>query len=131
MPSYDIDTAAFVVMAPKKWVDNVTSHHVLPGVDSSRRGVRREFSFDAVVLLAIVRSMVDELGIPLLRALEVATQACVEPDGSVAFPSGSRFCIDQNAVAQSVRQRLLEAAESVPRIRRGRPPQHSRREPAT
>ncbi len=127
MPSYDIGTAAFVVGAPSKWVDNLTSHHTLAGVESKRRGVRREFSFDAVVLLSVVRWMVDELGVPVQRAIEVAEAACRDPDGSVRFANGFRFSIDQEAVTREVRQRLLEAAESVPRIRRGRPPQHQDR----
>ena len=122
MPSYDIGTAAFVVGAPRKWVDNLASHHSLSGVESKRRGIRREFSFDAVVLLAVVRWLVDELGLPLRRAVEVAENACRDPDGSVSFPNGFRLSIDQEAVTREVRQRLLEAAESVPRIRRGRPP---------
>jgi len=127
MPAYDIGTVAFVVGAPKKWVDNITSHHALSGVECKRRGVRREFSFDAVVLLAVVRWMVDELGVPLRRAIEVAEVACRDPDGSVSFPNGFRFSIDQEAVSREVRQRLLEAAESVPRIRRGRPPRRQDR----
>ena len=124
MPTYDIATAAFVVGAPRKWVDNLTSHHTLSGVESRRRGVRREFSFDAVVLLAVVRWMGDELGVPMQRAIEVAEAACRDPDGSVRFSNGFRFSIDQEAVIREVQQRLLEAAESVPRIRRGRPPRH-------
>ena len=127
MPSYDLRTAAFVVRAPKKWVDNVTSHHVLQGVDSRKRGVRREFSFEAVVLLAVVRSMIDELGVPVRRAVEVAEQALRNADGSVSFPSGASFSIEQELVVRDVRQRLLEAAESVPRIHRGRPPRHQNR----
>lgn len=127
MPSYDISTAAFVVRAPKKWVDNVTSHHALSGVDSSKRGVRREFSFEGVVLLALIRSMIDDLGVPLRRAIEVAEKALRSVDGSVGFPSGSTFSIQQEMIVRDVRQRLLEAAESVPRIRRGRPPRHQHR----
>ena len=121
MPSYDIGTTAFVVGTHRKWVDNVISHYALAGVESHSRGVRREFSFDAVVLLTVIRSMIDELGVPVQRAIEVAEQATKDHDGSVSFPSGSRFSLDRDAVARHVTQRLLEAAESVPRIRRGRP----------
>ena len=121
MPSYDLRTAAFAVGVPKKWVDNLTSHHPLTGVDSTRRGVRREFSFDAVVLLSIVRALIDELGVPLRRAVEVAEQAHRSENGSVRFRSGAQLSVDIESVAREIRQRLLEAVESVPRIRRGRP----------
>ncbi len=121
MPSYDIGTTSFVVRAPRKWVDNVASHHALPGVESSGRGVRREFSFEALVLLSIVRLLIDELGLPLRRAVDVANLVCGSHEGTVTFPSGVSFTLDQDALAEEVRQRLLEAAESVPRIRRGRP----------
>ncbi len=125
MPSYDLRTIAFVVGAPRKWVDNVTSHHELTGVDSKRRGVRREFSFEAAVLLSIIRALIDELGVPLRRAIEVAERAHDSEDGSVLLPSGSRLSVDRESVAREVRRRLLEAAESVPRIRRGRPPRRA------
>jgi hypothetical protein len=125
MPSYDIRTAAFVVRATRKWVDNVASHHLLPGVGCTGRGVDREFSFEAVVLLAAVRMLTEELEMPLRRAVGVADEVCRSSDGTVTFPSGVRCFVDQDALVQEVRQRLLEAAESVPRIRRGRPRRHA------
>ena len=121
MPSYDIGTTAFVVRSPRKWVDNVASHHALPGVESSGRGARREFSFEALVLLSVVRLLIDDLELPLRRAVDVANLLCGSHRGTVTFPSGVSFTVDQDALAEEVRQRLLEAAESVPRIRRGRP----------
>jgi hypothetical protein len=130
MPSYDIGTAAFAVGAPKKWVDNLASHHRLPGVDSTRRGVRREFSFEAVVLLTVIRLLTEELGFTLSRAVNVAIRACQSADGEVEFFGGARLSLDLETLWRDVTQRLLEAAESVPRIRRGRPPRHATPSPA-
>lgn len=121
MPSYDIATTAFVVRSPRKWVDNVASHHTLPGVESSGRGTRREFSFEALLLLAVIRLLIDELELPLRRAVDIANLVCGSHEGTVTFPSGVVFTLNRDTLAEEVRQRLLEAAESVPRIRRGRP----------
>ena len=122
MPSYDIGTAAFAVGASRKWVDNLTSHFSLPGVDSSGRGIQRDFSFDAVILLAVVRSLVDHFAMPAARAIEIADQVRLSEEGAISLPDGLRLIVDQQFVAQEVRRRLLEAAESVPRVPRGRPP---------
>lgn len=122
MPSYDVPTAAFVVGAPVKWVDNLASHHALPGVESNKRGVRREFSFDAIVLLRVVRTLTDDLNVPARRAVEIAPAILQDGTGQVTLQSGTTLRVDLDAITRQVRQRLLEAAESVPRIRRGRPP---------
>ena len=122
MPAYDIATTAFAVGARRKWLDNLTSHHDLPGVQSSKRGVSREFSFEAVVLVSFIRALTDDLCVPVWRAVELAIAISGDPDGTLSLPAGIVMSIDTAALARQVRQHLLEAAESVPRIRRGRPP---------
>ncbi|MDE3150839.1 MAG: hypothetical protein KGL93_01190 [Gemmatimonadota bacterium] len=122
MPSYDVPTAAFVAGASAKWVDNITSHHEIPGVERRKRGVLREFSFDALILLRIVRTLADDLEIPAWRAVEIAPGILKGGTGQVTLDGGTTVLVDLDAITRQVRQRLLEAAESVPRIRRGRPP---------
>ena len=131
MPSYDIGTAAFAVGATRKWVDNITSHFSLPGVDSTGRGVQRDFSFDAVILLAVVRSLVDHFAMPAARAIEIADQVRLSDDGVISLADGLRLIVDHQFVAHEVRRRLLDAAESVPRVPRGRPPRSRSRQAAS
>jgi len=123
MPAYDISTTAFAIAAQRKWVDNVTSHHHILGVESKQRGIQREFSFDAVVLLSVIHVINTQLHVPIGRAVELATQASSDPGGRFQLPGGIAISLDTSALARQAQQRLLEAIESVPRARRGRPRQ--------
>lgn len=130
MPSYDIATAAFAAGAPKKWLDNLASQHPVPGIERMRRGVTRDFSFEAVLAVWLVRSLCVELAIPVHTATRIAAEIQASLDGSITLPGGFTLSIDLEAAAREVRQRLLEAAESVPRVRRGRPPQAAANPPS-
>lgn len=121
MPAYDLATTAFAAGAPRKWLDNLTSHHDLPGVQSRKRGVSREFSFDAVVLVSLIRALTDDLCLPVWRAVDIAVAMSGDSQGTLVLPGGVSVRIDTADLARRAQQRLLEAAESVPRIRRGRP----------
>lgn len=121
MPTYDLATTAFAVGAPRKWLDNLTSHHDLPGVQASKRGVSRAFSFEAVVLVSFIRALTNDLGVPVWRAVELAIAINGDPAGRLALADGIAVSVDTDALARQVQRHLLEAAESVPRIRRGRP----------
>ena len=122
MPSYDIAITAFAIGTPRKWLDNLAAQHPIPGLNRTTRGVKLEFSFDAVVAVWLTRSLVDDLNISVKRATEVAAELQASPDGSITLASGVSIHVDLEAVVRTVQQRLLEAAESVPQIRRGRPP---------
>lgn len=121
MPAYDLATTAFAVGVPRKWLDNLTSHHDLPGVQARKRGVSRAFSFEAVVLVSFIRALTNDLCVPVWRAVELATAVSGDPAGALALPHGITVSVDTAALARQVQQHLLEAAESVPRIPRGRP----------
>lgn len=122
MPSYDIATAAFAAGATRKWVDNLVSHHALHGIEHARRGVERRFSIDAVIVLRLVRTLHVELGMSLARAVEVASSCLRADNGAFALADGLLLTIDLEAAAKEARHRIVEAAESIPRVRRGRPP---------
>ncbi len=122
MPSYDIATASFAVGAPRKWVDNVTSHHDVPGIQRHRRGSGREFSVDGIRSLSVIRALILELNLPIRKAVEVARTIQMGGEGEIVLCEGLRLRIDHMVLMRGVRQRLLEAAESVPRVRRGRRP---------
>lgn len=121
MPTYDIATASFAIGAPKKWLDNLIAHHALPDVTTSGRGAQRELSFDAVVTAHIIRILSRELSISTWRAVELAVAFQQNPDQAIPLPGSLMLRLDLPTTARHIQQRLLEAAESVPRIRRGRP----------
>lgn len=126
VPSYDISIAAFAIGVPRKWLDNLASQHPVPGLSRTCRGVKLEFSFDAVVAVWLTRSLVDDLSIPVKRAAEIAAELQASPDGSITLASGISIRVDVESIVRTVQHQLLEAAESVPQIRRGRPPRRSR-----
>ncbi|HET7632145.1 MAG TPA: hypothetical protein VFK16_07520 [Gemmatimonadaceae bacterium] len=121
MPAYNIATAAFATQSPRKWVDNITAHHDLPGVSRTGRGAERSFSFDAVVALQITRTLCRELQVSAWRAVELATALQASAEHAVTLPGGLLVSVDLAQTARDVQRRLLEAAESVPRTKRGRP----------
>jgi hypothetical protein len=122
VPSYDIATVAFAVEAPRKWVDNTCSHFAIPGVSSDRRGVSRRFSFDGVLALQLIRDLTAEIGFPVRDAVRLATAILADAHATASYTHGIVVGVQVDTITQHVQQRLLEAAESVPRVRRGRPP---------
>ncbi|MDE3052238.1 MAG: hypothetical protein KGO03_00095 [Gemmatimonadota bacterium] len=125
MPAYDLATVAFAVDAPRKWVDNTCSHFAITGVESTQRGVSRQFSFDGVLAVQLVRNLCVEMGLPVHAAVRLATAMLADPDAAASFARGVVISLDLETLTHHVQQRLLEAVESVPRIRRGRPPSRS------
>jgi hypothetical protein len=122
MPNYDISTVAFVVKAPRKWVDNTCTHFRLPGVRSEHQGVSRRYSFEGVVAVQLVRSLCMEIGFPVREAVRLATALLADDRATTSVANGIVISLDVDALSHHVQQRLLEAVESVPRVRRGRPP---------
>ena len=122
MPSYDIATVAFAVEATRKWVDNTCSHFSIPGVESDRRGVSRRFSFGGVLTLQLIRDLTAELGFPVHEAARLANAVLADDYATASYAHGIVVGIKIDTLTEHVQKRLLEAAESVPRVRRGRPP---------
>lgn len=120
MRSYHVTTVAVALSCPSKWVDNVLSRHELPGVIHQRQGISRQVSFDGVVHLAIVQELVEEVGLPVERAVRFARVLCA--DDGVA-PAGVRCAlhIDLHALRRDLTIALREAVEIASPPRRGRP----------
>ncbi len=127
MRSYDIATASIAISSSRKWIDNVVSHYTIPGVTSRARGVERGFSFEAIILLDMTRLLVAELGLPVRRAVDLAVHLREGHGGEIALAGGIRLAIDLDTHTRHIQQRLLQAAESVARPRRGRPPRQADR----
>ena len=147
---YDIAVAALALDVDRKWLDNLTSQHTIPGTDHFARGVARRLSMRTLVTAALVRDLSRELGVPVARGVEVAlgfvngeqpaagtsaagaeVEAASRPPERVAVVRriGSRItlAIDIAQLEREIEGRLLTAMETVVPRRRGRPPRKERR----
>jgi hypothetical protein len=121
MRAYTVATVAVALGVGTKWIDNVLSHHAIPGVTQSRQGVARRLNGEAVAVLEIVLRLTRGFGIPLRRALDLATDLT----GSTEIAKPVDACelrVDLSAVRSEVALRLRDAVEYAPAPRRGRPP---------
>lgn len=107
--------------APVKWVDNLLSHHDVPGCSGGRQGVARRISDLGVLAIAHVRLFASELGMPVSRAVALVRNAS---DGVTVGPlrttSGLRI-EPSPQMAADLQERLRDALQAAPRRRRGRP----------
>jgi hypothetical protein len=107
-----------------KWVDNLLSHHHIPGVTRSRQGVQRQLSDEGLIAVEIVRILTDELQIPVARAAEICRVGMLE--GTIErfrfeTHSSALLTLDVAEIDKRLRARMLDAVESIERIPRGRP----------
>lgn len=128
MRAYTVATAALALDVPVKWLDNVLSHHTVPGVARGRQGLQRRLSADATVILAVARAIHRELGAPIGKALQLAVELLPAQSERDFADAGSsvgkhvRLAVDVDAVRSIVESRLREAVEFGAAPPRGRPP---------
>jgi hypothetical protein len=103
-----------------KWIDNVLSHYVVPGVTSARQGVERTVSDLAIRILELARIANQDLGVPMARAVAIAA-AATGPDSRFVSPSGVELRFPLESIERRLRERLMDAIEATPRVPRGRP----------
>jgi hypothetical protein len=108
---------------PVKWIDNILSHHDVPGVTQRRQGVARRLELEGLVVLGLASSLIHELGISIAPALRIAT-ALVQNNGSFESQRGIAVTVDLSAFRTQVIERLATAVEIAPVPRRGRPPEN-------
>jgi hypothetical protein len=118
--AYTVATAALAVDVPSKWVDNILSHHTVPGVEQQRQGVARKLSIDGLLVLALTAFLIQELGAPAPKAIEIAA-ALLGNEGRYESPRGLSLILDLAAFQASLLERLEIAVEMAPVPRRGRP----------
>lgn len=146
---YDIAVAAVALGVERKWLDNLTAQHDIPGTEHVARGVARRLAMRTLVTAAIVRDLNRGLGIPVARAVQIASAVLgergpgadrlaglrLEGAGPAASASGAlitvgdaaTLAIDVGRLERDIERRLLEAMETVVPRRRGRPPRKERR----
>jgi len=118
---YTIGTAALTLGVPIKWLDNTLSHIKVRGVIQARQGVARRISIDGMLILAIATLLINEIGIPLGTAIEIA-ERLADNQGEHSSAQGVAIRLDLEKLRSTVLERLENAVEIAPAPRRGRPP---------
>lgn len=124
-PALSGRAAAIVVDAPLKWVDNVLSHHDLPGVVRANRGVARQIDDAGLLALALCRLLSTQLGVPLALAAVIARDAVTSraaKAGRLEIAPGLTVNLALDDIERGIRSRIDDASEAVAHVRRGRPP---------
>ena len=124
MRSYDAKLVAHAIGAKPKWVDNLLSHHELPGVERSRQGVQRRISADGLLAIEMVRLLITDVGMPAERAARVVRSLLVDATASelhFATESGLHVTVQATTIRRRLHDQMRAAVESVPRPKRGRP----------
>ena len=118
--AYTVGTVAFALNVPSKWLDNILSHHRLPGVVQERQGVSRKVTPEALLQLALAVRLINDLGIPAANALRIGS-TLLENQGAYQTPAGTSLSLDLTQLRRELENRLAQAVEITPVPRRGRP----------
>lgn len=123
MRAYTVATAAVALGVGTKWVDNVLSHHGLPGSTRGRQGRARRLSAEAVSVLETALRLARGFGIPVRHAMGIASVLLSRESGVARYQADAcEISIDTAVIRSHVARRLEEAVEFTPTPRRGRPP---------
>jgi hypothetical protein len=118
--AYTVATAALALDMPAKWVDNILSHHAVPGIVQERQGVARKLSIDGLLVLALTTLVAQELGAPIAKAIAIA-EVLLRGEGCYTSPRGFSLILDLSIFRARLIERLENAVEMAPVPRRGRP----------
>ena len=121
MRLYSVAVASLAVDAPLKWTDNLISHHRISDVRSRSRGVARGVSWAGVMRIALIRALHVHLGCGVREAVILSGGLLRGSEGTLTLGEWLTLAIDRDALERDVQRRLVEALESAPNPRRGRP----------
>lgn len=123
MRAYTVAATAAALGVSSKWVDNVLSHHQVPGVHQARQGIARRVTPAALLILDTALRLVRSLGLPLPQALETARRLIDAREGGIALSGATSIQIraDVQTLTDDLNARLERAVEMSPTPRRGRP----------
>lgn len=122
--AYDVRVVALTTGTTVKWVDNLLSHHLVPGVERSRQGVQRRISDEGLLAIALVRCLTQAAGFGTPTAVDMVRRALAARSAAgIVLPldTGVDLRIDLSVVEGQLRQQLADAIDAAPRVRRGRP----------
>jgi hypothetical protein len=123
MRGYTVAASAVTLRVSAKWLDNVLSHHSVPGVQHTRQGVKRLLPPSALIQLEIALVLSRALAVPLGVAIPFAIklhQAGGRIDTAGLPPV--TITLDLPRLTSALDRRLADAVESGPSPKRGRPP---------
>jgi len=120
---YSVAVASVAIEAPEKWTDNLIAHHELPGVQSKARGVARGISWPALVHIALTRELHTWIGCSVRDALSLAAALLASPGNLMTVGAHLTLTFDRERFEHELHRHLVDALESAPRPRRGRPRQ--------
>jgi hypothetical protein len=124
--SYDVRVVALAIEAPDKWLDNLLSHHDVPGCEGSRQGISRRISDLGVLAIAVIRLLTVDAAIPVAHAVALVREAATDGGiGPLRTSSGLTIELPPGFVA-ALQEHLRDAMQSAPRHARGRPPLRER-----
>ena len=123
MRAYTVAATAIALGVNSKWVDNVLSHHRVPGVLQGRQGIARRVTPQALLVLDVALKLVRALALPLPRALETAHRLIAAREDGIQLRGVTSIHLgaDVKALADDLTIRLERAVEISPTPRRGRP----------
>lgn len=120
--TYDVRVIALTLDAPIKWIDNLLSHHEVPGCTRDRQGVGRRISDLGLLAIGVVRVLSEELQIPLAAATKLVREAVTgDGIGPLRTSSGLRIDLPSHQLERDLQDRLRDALEAAPVVARGRP----------
>jgi hypothetical protein len=119
MRGFTVGVAASALDADPKWLDNLVSHHHVAGVRQSGRGVARAIEVEGLRTIAVALLLMRRLACPTTRALALASQLLA--GGGSADDDLLTVRVDVGALDSRLTERLINAAETAPARRRGRP----------
>jgi len=125
MRLYSVAIVSLVVGAPARWTDNLLAQHDIPEIAHRQRGVARGVSWNAVVRIALIRSLHERLGCGVREAVALAAALIEAPALPLDPRGGLSLAFDRSALEGELQARLRDAIETAPRPRRGRPPRRS------
>ncbi len=121
MRLYSVAVAALAIGSSPKWLDNVLSHFTVPDVATKKRGIARRIPHRALLQLALTWEVHVELGMGVRDALALADELLAAGDASVSRGGHLRVTLNPATLERRLSARLLDALESAPAPRRGRP----------
>ena len=121
--AYTIATAALALGTSVKWLDNVLSHNRVLGVTQERQGISRRLTVEGLLVLALALLLIQELGLPMPKAIALAEQLA-RNEGRYIAERDLSLGLDLASFRARLLESLENAVEVAPIPRRGRPPRN-------
>jgi hypothetical protein len=120
--AYTLATAALTLGVSPKWLDNVLSHHPVPGVHRRRQGVARRLGLDGILILGLAHALMESFSIPTGRAIQLADEMATNHGRHKFASTGLSIALDLQQFRAELFARLEDAVEMAAAPKRGRPP---------